>query len=675
MRLPQAAAWAGLLALAAAGCAAGRVEEPVFRGRHFAGTGDVEYLELLDTARRMLRPDPEFQSLSMLYAPAWNGFVEGPTWDAWWIQNSYGTTYGLIPFLEEPYRTFLQNAQDLWFDQMGDGRRRGLPGDIVAPDGSLCDCASPGRIIYKQGDGRTDIHDWGFEFTAAGVVLQADLLLMTRDAAAAGRYLPKLERAMDFVATRLDPETGLFLVGAAANLLAPSYAGWKRAEGVYDKACLAGLSVTAIAALDRLIELEKAAGAADKAGRFASLRDRVRAGLPRVMTEDGYFIKSLDPDGTRHGVYGAEKHGYFEASPNHDAVAFRVVDDARAKAIMDKMASIPGLRPHDFILPNYPSLDDMYEAPEGLWEFGRWVNGGHWSTCEARMILAYCRVGRTEDARRSMKRILTFARRFRMDNPLTEFGNNVYQPKEPINITYDAFGPATALLRGLFEYVYAADSLTLVPHVPAGITSLRQLDPVRWGGKRLSLSTRGTGPVTAVSVNGREWAGFDARSIRFAAGDLPGEARIEIALGGAERRFSPVEGELRTEAGETALRPPAEELPGELGEALRSLEARAGRFQAFELSLEDAGLGGSYEAAHAGLIREAVETSRRRFLLIGAGKIAALPEPSRSAADRSYIDAAIRLCDGLEKALAGHENSADPRKAAIFELWTKAGRN
>lgn len=664
-----------LFGLAVSGWPAGRAEEPAFRGRHFAGTGDVEYLELLETAHRMFRPDPELQSLSMLYAPLWNGFVEGPTWDAWWIQNSYGTTYGLIPFLEEPYRTFLQNAQDLWFDQMGDGRRHGLPGDIVAPDGSLCDCASPGRIIYKQGDGRTGIHDWGFEFTAAGVVLQADLLLMTRDATAAARYRPKLERAMDFIATRFDPATGLFLVGPAANLLAPSYAGWKRPDGTYGAAYLAGLSVTTIAALDRLIELEKAAGAGAKAARYESLRDRVRAGLPRLMTEEGYFVKSLDPDGVRHGVFGASRFGYFETSPNHDAIAFRVVDDARARTIMDKMASIPGLRPYDFILPNYPSLDDMYEAPAGLWEFGRWVNGGHWSTCEARMILAYYRVGRTEDARRSMKRILTFARRFRMDNPLTEFGNNVYQPKEPINITYDAFGPATALLRGLFEYLYAADRLTLIPHIPPGITSLRQLDPVRWGDKKLFLATRGAGPVTAVSVNGRAWTDFDAGIIRLPYDGLPGEARVEITLGAGSGRAFVEGGGFRVDDAALDDRAPGSAPAGESAEALRTLEIRAGRISAFERSLEDAGLGETYEAAHARLVGEAVAASRRRFRLISEGKIPALPEPSRIAADRSYLEAAARLCDGLEKTLAGYASSPDPRKAEAFRIWTKASRN
>ena len=69
-------------------------------------------------------------------------------------------------------------------------------------------------------------------------------------------------------------------------------------------------------------------------------------GLPLLITDEGYFIKYLDPDGTRHGVYGAEQHGYFETAPNHDAVCMRVVDDAQAKKIIDKMVSIDELAPY-----------------------------------------------------------------------------------------------------------------------------------------------------------------------------------------------------------------------------------------------------------------------------------------------------------------------------------------
>ena len=256
-------------------------------------------------------------------------------------------------------------------------------------------------------------------------------------------------------------------------------------------------------------------------------------GLALLTTDEGYFVKSIDPDGTRHGVFGAAKYGYFEASPNHDAICFRVVDEAKSLRIYDKLASIPGLRPHDLIVANCPSLDDMYEAPQGLWGFGTWVNGGHWTTCEARAIMAYYRLGKYEDARRSMKKIMTFARQFRMDNPLVDFGNAVYQPREPINLTYDAFGAPSGLIRGLFEYLYSADGLRLVPHIPDGITRLEQRFPIRFGTKRLYLAVAGNGPIKSVRVNGKRWKSFDAESVFLPYQSTPELAAIQIIRGKA----------------------------------------------------------------------------------------------------------------------------------------------
>ncbi len=662
-----------------------------FVGRFYAGRGDVEYLELLDRARAMFEPDPRFQSLPMLYHAAWNGLVEGPTWDAWWIQNSYGTTYGALPFWREPYLTFIQNSQDLWFDQMGDGKREGgEPYKWIAPDGCLCDCARPGWIFYKQGDGRVDLHDWGMEFTAAGVVLQAELLLIGRDAAAIARYLPKLERAADFLESRRDPANNLYLAGAAGNLLAPSYAGWKKPDGTYDKAYLAGLSITTIAALDRLIELEKMAGRPEKARLYEERRELSRRGLPLLLTGEGYFIKSLDPDGTRHGVYGAAKYGYFEAIVNHDAVAFRVADDAQAERIYAKITSLPGLRPHDLIITNYPSLDDLYVEPQGLWEFGRWTNGGHWSTCETRMLLAYYRLGQTEDARRSMKRILGFADRFRMDNNLVNFGSDVYQPKEPINTVYDAWGVPAGFVRGLFEYLYKADRLEIWPHIPAGIERLEQKFPIRFGAKRLFLATKGKGPVTGVEINGKAWTDFDGRTVSLAYDKTPDEARIEIALGSAalepsgsgaaaagtsasaraqasvasdvDRADGPIP-VIDMEALAKGLSPAA---PPEHVAAAQALAARIERFQA---KLAAAGLASTYEAAHARLVAEFTAACRERVRLKAAGDLAALPEASQTAADRLYFDTAVKLADGLAKALDLYSGSDDPPKQRMAGIW------
>ncbi len=625
-----------------------------FEGRFYRGEGDAEYLQLLDIARRMFDADAEFQSVGMLYHPSWNGFVEGPTWGAWWIQNSYGPTYCALPLFEEPLTTFLQNAQDLWFDQMGDGKRtwrwrRGGQQELGIPDGQLCDAASPDWFIPKQGDGRVDIHDWGMEFTAAGLVMQAELLLISRDSKAIEHYLPKLERCANFIETRRDPKNNLFLAGPAGNLLAPSFAGWKKPDGTYDKAYLAGLSITYIAGLDRLIELEKLAGNTDKVRLYSQRRDLARKGLPLLITKEGYFIKSLDPDGTRHGVHGADKHGYFEAVANHDAICFRVADDAQAERIYAKLASIPGLRPHDLVVTNCPFLDDMYRPGNkgGLWGFGTWVNGGHWTTCEARMVMGYYRVGRHEDARRAMHQLMKFARAFRMDNPLVKFGDAVYQPKEAINLCYDSFGLPAGLIRGLFEYLYRADGLTLLPHIPPAITRLEQHFPVRFGKKRLYIATVGSGPVTGVLINGKPWKSFDAKSVFLPYDQTPGEsqrrATIQILLGGAA-------------AVPFAVHKPDYTLPAESEEYakawqpdLDSLKSRVARLRKLHGRLVEAGLGDSYEAAHARLILKYLAAFYDRLRLLDEGKLKPLPEPSRYAADKAYLDSATLLDDSIAK--------------------------
>ncbi len=638
-----------------------------FEGRHYRGVGDLEYLQLLETAREMFEPSPIRQNLAMLYLTNWNGLVEGPTWDAWWIQNSYGTTYAILPLLREPFLTFLQNSQDLWFDQMGDGQRVGAtpPHDWVAPDGALCDAARPGWIVYKQGDGRIKIHDWGMEFTAAGIVLQSELLLTTRDARAIAKYLPKLERCAAFIETRRDPTNNLFRAGPAGNLLAPSYAGWRKPDGTYGQAYLTGLSITYLAALDRLIELEKLAGRPAQAERYVTLRTSAYQGLTALTTAEGYFIRSLDPDGTRHGVFGAAEHGYFEASPNHDAIALRVVADAPAESIMRKIEAIPGLRPHDFILPNYPSYDDMYEKPEGLWGFGTWVNGGHWSTCEARMILAYYRLGRFDDARRSLKQLLTFADRFRLDNPLVKCGSDVYQPNQPVNLTYDAFGPPAAFLRGLFEYLYRADGLTLVPHIPPAISELEQLDPVRFGAKQLLLSVAGRGPITAVRVNGRKWKSFTAESVFLPFNRTPDLARVEILRGGAvtSRNRGPVEAGNQTAS--------LGEIPPNLPDP--RLTALLARLRDFHARLVAARLGTSYEAAHAKLALDCARALGERETLRRANRLPPLPAASQAAADAAFAETVRRLCAGLEAKLESSRAATNPRSRRILDAWRASG--
>lgn len=74
-------------------------------------------------------------------------------WLGFWTANSYGATYASLPYLPQPLLTWLQNAQNFWFNNMANGSRScGDCGGEVAPVGCLCDNADPTSCNYKQGD-------------------------------------------------------------------------------------------------------------------------------------------------------------------------------------------------------------------------------------------------------------------------------------------------------------------------------------------------------------------------------------------------------------------------------------------------------------------------------------------------------------------------------------------
>ncbi|UCH36352.1 MAG: hypothetical protein JSV65_08360 [Armatimonadota bacterium] len=633
-----------------------------YQGRYCGGTGDVEYLRLIDRSFAFFHPSPGQPNISMLYNADWDCLVEGPMWGGWWVQNSYGPTYCALPFLQEPWLTFLQHSHDLWFRHQGDGRTEGWHG-LVSPEGNLCDCATPGGCVPVQGDSRWDIHDWGFEFTAAGVVMQAELLLISRDAAAIRRYLPHLERACDFIETRRDPDNGLFLVGPAANLLAPSYGGVRQADGSFGKGYLAGLSVTYLAALDRMVELCKLAGDRDKTAVYEQRREMTQRSLPQLLTADGYFVKFVEPDGTKHGVLGQERYGYFEAVVNHDAIAFRAVDAKTAERIYAQIASLPGLRPNDFIITNWPSLDDTYanwgsRELSGLWEFGRWVNGGAWSTCEARAILAYYRLGKYEDVRRSARRSMALAEDYQMDAPLADFGASVWFKDNPTNLCYDALGIPAATIRGLFEYIYGADTLTLHPHVPATIEEYWQREPIRWGEKRITLRVRNAGPrMESAHVNGRRLR-TTADCVVLSYGELPREARVSIVMeGGWPEAHGSGRGAASHDDGEKrdAVEYKAAGLPADMQRAFTVLKSMQERV-ASEGDL-------AYERAYVDEALAAFAAYRERAARDAAGVYPTFTAEKRIAILDMHRAAALNLARGFEALMQRYaENGDSPRR-------------
>lgn len=185
--------------------------------------------------------------------------------------------------------------------------------------------------------------DWVIGGTLAGGVMQAEMLLTTRNMSAVQHFLPMLARISVFMEGRrvqdASPHTpgakGLFRAGNGADLLAPSFGGWPLPVGCIVTATfsnctqramsyLTELTVTYSALLDRMIELERllypngdhncsspnslAKGPASCLQIYQARRRLNDASLATMMarmnaTNSIYLIRAMDPDGEKHGVY------------------------------------------------------------------------------------------------------------------------------------------------------------------------------------------------------------------------------------------------------------------------------------------------------------------------------------------------------------------------------------
>ena len=104
-------------------------------------------------------------------------------------------------------------------------------------------------------------------------------------------------------------------------------------------------------------------------------------------------------------------------------------------------------------------------------------------------------------------------------------------------------------------------------------------------------------------------------------------------------------------------------------EPLANAAERVARVQKFHQRLVDQGLGDTYEAAHAKLAVDFLAATLTRLKMLADKQLPLLPEVSQAAADKSYIDTVVRLCDGLEKVVAAYEKADDARKRRIFEAF------
>jgi hypothetical protein len=663
-----------------------------YDGEFCSGTGDVGYLRLIDESFAFFNPNPVVPNLTMVYSPDWDTFVEGAGWGAWWIQNSYGFSYSVTPYLQEPWFSLLQRSWDLHWNNQGDGQRKGLHGkegsllyEMVAPDGSLGDAASPDFIVFKQGDGNVKIHDWYFEGAAAGVVMQAEILLAGRNRVAIEKYLPHMERACDFIETTRDPANNLFLVGPAANLLAPSYGGILQPDGTFGKGYLAGLSITYLAALDRMVELYKITGNQAKLEEYSRRQNITRESLTQLMTPAGYFAKSLETDGTLHGVLGQERYGYLEGVANADAVGLRVVDDKIAESIYNQIAAYPEIRPFDFLLTNAPGLDDTYwnwgntTGPGfgGFHKYGEWVNGGVWGTVEGRAILMYSRLGKFDDIRRSAIRAMRWAKDFRMDAPWSQMGENSHNPWSDsgkfqvggVAVMIDNFAIPAATIRGLFDYEYRHDRLILRPRLPGSVTKFTQKQPVRFGEKQLYLTCINGGPdIKSVKVNGKAIKMETGPELALLYDELPEKAEIVITTTGGWPEPEAVTEYPHIPAlvpGKGADAPVPVPLPESLGRPYEVLKA-------MKSALENENIGG-FDRAYVDVAFKSVEDYRIRASMDpGEGYYRPITPERRDGIVRFYEQSALAMYNGLVTRMERYTLEGDTLQKKIASLYRQS---
>jgi len=691
---------AGLAVLIGAPTVASLSADATYIGTWVDGEGDAERLELIDRAFESLTVSPETASLAMFYKRDWDGFVLANwAWPGWWIQNTYGPSYGMAPFLEEPYATWMKNAQAMWFQEMADGERPDSNG-YVAPDGSLCDAAmiyrNGGRdlgfghfgwpqstgpkndgeismqaVYYRQGDAGHQSNDWGIGFTAAGLVLECERLLVSRDLTNARERLPQLKRVAAFLDSRRDPERNLLKGGKGSNLLAPAFDGHSGADGSPQLVFLAELSVNYCAGLARLAEICEMLGKRSEAEAYRSTSADVRNALPSLMDDEGSFVMFEDLDGVKHGVYGADRHGYLESAPNHDAVCMGVVDDAQAKKIIDRMVSIPGLAPHDLLITNHPAYDEPDYPTGGLMTYGTWVHGGHWSTAQGRMNVACMRVGEFDHPFASWRRMGDLMRNFRADAPMGNFGESPWggQLGSPFNLVFDCWGVPAGLVRGLFEYDYRAAGLRVRPHIPSDITRYVQKKAVVFGDTKIYLTVTGNGKATSARANGKScpidadgWV--DLRGLRKGA-----RLAVEIACGDAEPQgaWKPGRPTLLSFPDDPALWKVPTPMLNEYHVDMRKL--RLFYEEAFE-----AGFADTYEVAMAETAIRMLVARHERSQMREAGTlpipdIRPVPGCDQDDVDRMYLTAARSIAGGLTDRLLGlsiwEDQGPDPGLVAI----------
>jgi hypothetical protein len=90
---------------------------------------------------------------------------------------------------------------------------------------------------------------------------------------------------------------------------------------------------------------------------------------------------------------------------------------------------------------------------------------------------------------------------------------------------------------------------------------------------------------------------------------------------------------------------------------------------AFHRKICALGMQNTYEARHAAIALDYFSAMHMRKKMLEEGTLKKLPDVSQAAADKSYVDTMYKLAGGLQRVLESYEESDDPAKKKIAEIW------
>ncbi len=498
-----------------------------------SGAGSESFAALLnDTAAAF------FGGLPRLADDKLKLLVEGGKWQGCWSQNYFGM-YCATPLLEGKLLDYHENTLEAFFDLQGDGRRTDMKG-FTAPEGALPEYLAlwngfpEPRYKNDESSGLAAEFDFWVEGSAASVISLCDLLLARLDREKVARYLPGIEKALQWLLSRKDPATGLLQVGPAGTLIERAYGATYRRKGVADPGLPAGCAVNTVRALKLAAELELLMGRKEQAAAYRREAAELAQAIELLVEEDSYLINYLDADGLRHGVFGAERFGYFEGTANIDGAAWGILAPDRARRTLMKLKN---LSPTPLAVSVWPIRDDAHYSYQkndpAYGGAGSHWNGAAWFSSQARYLLALLKNGLFAEAQAVGKAMLAVHDSGTMRDVMDDYGRQApgaNNPEKSGTFYIDGFGAFAGLLRGLFEVEYLASGVALLPHLPEEIGSYVQHVPFFRGGKRILPRVTGCGnTVREARVNGEPCdAPFREGRFFFPGETLPDTAEIEF---------------------------------------------------------------------------------------------------------------------------------------------------